>query len=213
MKRISFARWIAGAAVALAATTGFAMDNFDFDAAWKKVDAAARKDLPRTVTNLVAEIEREAVAAERWPDAARAFLVREQAMAEFTDEQTADWLPAFAASVDAQPAPLQAVLQLHLAHTYLENSRRWRWGGSAPTKLDDEAAAEKMPPWSPEKIAATLEAQFEKVFARAEALQAQRLADWKALFDPGTLPESFCPTLFDFAVRDAIDFYGESTAA
>ena len=210
MKRISFARWIAGAAVALAATTGFAMENFDFEKAWKKVDEAAGKDLPRTVTNLVAEIEREAVAAERWPEAARAFLVREQAMAEFTDEQTADWLPAFAASVDAQPAPLQAVLQLHLAHTYLENSRRWRWGGAAPTKLDDEAAADRMPPWSPEKIAATLEAQFEKVFARSEALQAQRLADWKALFDPGTLPESFCPTLFDFAVRDAIDFYGES---
>jgi len=210
MKRISFARWIAGAAVALAATTGFAMDMFDFEAAWKQVDEAAGKDLPRTVTNLVAEIEREAVAAERWPDAARAFLVREQAMAEFTDDLPQDWLPAFAASVDAQPAPLQAVLQLHLAHTYLENSRQWRWGGAAPTKLDDEAAAEKMPPWSPEKIAATLEAQFEKVFARSEALQAQRLADWKALFDPGTLPESFCPTLFDFAVRDAIDFYGES---
>ena len=207
------ANWMksfAGAMVALAATTGFAMDNFDFDAAWKKVDEAAGKDLPRTVTNLVAEIEREAVAAERWPDAARAFLAREQAMGEFTDDLPQDWLPAFAASVDAQPAPLQAVLQLHLAHTYLENSRRWRWGGAAPTKLDDEAAADRMPPWSPEKIAATLEAQFEKVFARAEALQAQRLADWKALFDPGTLPESFCPTLFDFAVRDAIDFYGES---
>ena len=210
MKRISFARWIAGAVVALAATTGFAMDGYDFDAAWKKVDEAAGKNLPRTVTNLVAEIEREAVAAERWPEAARAFLVREQATGEFTDDLPQDWLPAFAASVDAQPAPLQAVLQLHLAHTYLENSRRWRWGGAAPTKLDDEAAADRMPPWSPEKIAATLEAQLAKVFDRAEALQAQRLADWKALFDPGTLPEAFCPTLFDFAVRDAIDFYGES---
>ncbi len=98
MKRISFARWIAGAAVALAATTGFAMENFDFEKAWKKVDEAARKDLPRTVTNLVAQIEHEAVAAERWPEAARAFLVREQAMAEFTDDLPQDWLPAFAAS-------------------------------------------------------------------------------------------------------------------
>ena len=207
------ANWMksfAGAAVALAATSGFAMENFDFDAAWKKVDEAAGKDLPRTVTNLVAEIEREAVAAERWPDAARAFLVREQAMAEFTDEQTADWLPAFAASVDAQPAPLQAVLQLHLAHTYLENSRQWRWGGAAPTKLDDEAAADKMPPWSPERIGETLEAQLAKVFARSDELQALKLADWKELFDPGTVPASYCPTLFDFAVRDAISFYGET---
>ena len=169
------------------------------------------KGLPRTVTNKVEEIVREATAAGRWPDAARAFLVREQAMQEFTDEQTADWLPAFAASVDAQPAPLQAVLQLHLAHTYFENSRRWRWGGSSPTKLDDEAAADKMPPWSPEKIAETLEAQFAKVFAYADELKAQKLADWTALFNRGSLPESYCPTLYDFAVRDAIEFFDTSS--
>ena len=199
----------AGAFAALAAMTGVAMGDYDFDSAWKKVDEAAGKGLPRSVTNIVAEIEREAVAAERWPDAARAFLVREQAMQEFTDEQTADWLPAFAASVDAQPAPLQAVLQLHLAHTYQENSRRWRWGGAAPTKLDDGAAADKMPPWSPEKIAGTLDAQFEKVFSFSDALKAQKLSDWDSLFRRGTLPEPYCPTLFDFAVRDAIRFYGE----
>ncbi|MBQ6923768.1 MAG: hypothetical protein IJQ73_03925, partial [Kiritimatiellae bacterium] len=189
---------------------GTAVAAYDFDAAWKEVDEACGKGLPRTVTNKVEEIQREAIKVKRWPDAARAFLVREEAMTEFTDEQTADWLPAFAASVDAQPAPLQAVLQLHLAHTYFENSRRWRWGGAAPTKLDDEAAADKMPPWSPEKIAGTLEAQFAKVFALADDLKAQKLLDWIALFDHGNVPTSYCPTLFDFAVRDAIRFYGEN---
>ena len=186
------------------------MGAYDFEKAWKEVSEAQRKNLPRTVTNKVEEIEREATVAQRWPDAARAFLVRERAMQEFTDEQTADWLPAFAASVDAKPAPLQAVLQLHLAHTYQENSRRWRWGGKAPTKLDDAAAKDKMPPWSPEKISATLESQFEKVFAFSEELKKQKIADWATLFNPGTYPESYCPTLYDFAVRDAVSFYGST---
>ncbi len=184
--------------------------KYDFKRAWNDVSAAQRKNLPRTVTNKVEEIEREATKAERWPDAARAFLVREEAMRQFTDELPQDWLPAFAASVDAKPAPLQAVLQLHLAHTYQENSRRWRWGGAAPTKLDDAAAKDKMPPWSPEKIAATLEAQFAKVFAHSGELKAMKLDDWSALFERGTWPAQYCPTLFDFAVRDAIQFYGET---
>ena len=204
---------IVRAVVALAvsvALNGVAMAGYDFDKAWKDVDEAQRKGLPRTVTNKVEEIAREAVAAARWPDAARAFLVRERAMKRFTDEFPKDWLPAFAASVDAQPAPLQAVLQLHLAHTYHENSRQWRWGGAAPTKLDDAAAADTMPPWSPEKIAAPLEAQFAKVFAYAEALKGMALADWSMLFDGGSLPASYVPTLYDFAVRDAISFYGET---
>ena len=163
MKEISVRRGIArivAALVVAVALNGVAMGAYDFEKAWEEVSEAQRKNLPRTVTNKVEEIEREATVAQRWPEAARAFLVRERAMQGFTDEQTADWLPAFAASVDAKPAPLQAVLQavlqLHLAHTYQENSRRWRWGGAKPTKLDDAAARDKMPPWSPEKIASTL---------------------------------------------------------
>ena len=189
---------------------GFAMEAYDFEQAWKDVAEAQRKGLPRTVTNKLEEIGREAAVAARWPEAARAFLVRENAMSQFRDEQPQDWLPAFAASVDAQPAPLQAVLQLHLAHTYNENSRRWRWGGAAPTKLDDEAAKDKMPPWSPEKINSTLEAQFAKVFERSDELKGMKLADWTDVFEKGFVPESYCPTLYDFAVRDAIAFYGRT---
>ena len=213
MRSFSVKRGVArtlAAIVALAALNGFAMGEYDFKKAWKEVAEAQQKDLPRTVTNKVEEIEREAIAARRWPDAARAFLIHEEAMKEFADEQTADWLPAFAASVDAKPTTLQAVLQLHLAHTYQENSRRWRWGGKAPTKLDDDSAKDKMPPWSPEKIAATLEFQFEKVFAFSDELKNQKVADWATLFNPGSYPESYCPTLYDFAVRDAISFYGET---
>ena len=107
------------AAATFAALKGAAMAEYDFEKAWKDVEAAQRKNLPRTVTNKVEEIEREATKAERWPDAARAFLVREEAMKQFTDGESRpdQWLPAFAASVDAKPGPLQAVLQLHLAHT------------------------------------------------------------------------------------------------
>ena len=215
MKEISVRRGIArivAALVAAVALKGAAMAEYDFEKAWKDVEAAQRKNLPRTVTNMVEEIEREATKAERWPDAARAFLVREDAMKQFTDGESRpdQWLPAFAASVDAKPAPLQAVLQLHLAHTYQENSNRWRWGGAAPTKLDDEAAKDKMPPWSPEKITATLESQFEKVFAHSDELKKMKLDDWSALFNRGTWPAQYCPTLFDFAVRDAIQFYGST---
>ena len=184
------------------------MAAYNFDNAWKEVATLGGKRLPQSVTNKVAEILREAVAAKRWPDAARAFLVREHAANEFADDEPEDRIPAFAADVDAQPSPLQAVLQLHLAHVYNDASWNCRWGGAKPTKLDDEAAAEKMPPWSPEKINATLEAQFAKVFAYEAELKKQQLSDWKAIFDEGSVPRSYCPTLFDFAVRDAISFYG-----
>jgi hypothetical protein len=69
------------------AQKGFAMGNYDFEQAWKYVAEAQRKGLPRTVTNKLEEIGREAAVAARWPEAARAFLVRENAMKQFRDEQ------------------------------------------------------------------------------------------------------------------------------
>ena len=63
MKILSFRNGIARTLVALAALlalNGGLMAGYDFDQAWEDVRAAERKCLPRTVTNLVAEIEREA---------------------------------------------------------------------------------------------------------------------------------------------------------
>ena len=74
MKNLSFRNGIARTLVALAALlalNGGLMAGYDFDQAWEDVRAAERKCLPRTVTNLVAEIDPEELrkACEENPDA------------------------------------------------------------------------------------------------------------------------------------------------
>ena len=74
MKEISVRRGIArivAALVAAVALKGAAMAEYDFEKAWKDVEAAQRKNLPRTVTNKVEEIESEATKGRRRPRAGR----------------------------------------------------------------------------------------------------------------------------------------------
>ena len=52
-------------AMAVVSLNGAAMGAYDFDKAWNDVRNAQMKNLPRTVTNKVAEIQREAVAARK----------------------------------------------------------------------------------------------------------------------------------------------------
>lgn len=182
---------------------------FDFEKAWKEVRAAERKALPRTVTNLLAQISTEAIAAKRWPDAAQALMRIEGVEESLRDARAEEWLPDYAARVDAAPAEIQGILQLHLAHVYKRQSESWRWGGRKPTKLSDGAAT-NLPPWSAERIDATLESVFQKVLARAEDLRTCRVEDWSVLVDKGHLPTSYRPTLFDVAVHDMLDFYGRT---
>ncbi|MBQ6010919.1 MAG: hypothetical protein IJL17_20485 [Kiritimatiellae bacterium] len=200
---------IAAIAVALAGNT-FALSLFGLSgSSWKDYDKAVNKGLPRTATNVLAKIEREALAKKDWPNAARAIITRANVERGIRDDTTKNWLPAFAARIDAAPAELQAVLQLHLAHVYLDESQPWRWGGARPTKLSD-AAATNQPPWAPERLNETLEAQFAKVLAHAEDLKACRVDTWGFLTSRGTLPDSYRPTLFDVAVHDMLGFYGRT---
>ena len=73
--------------------------SFDFKRAWDEVNEAAEKRLPRTVTNLLVNIEKEAVAASRWPCAARAFMQRVNAMDELRDAPKEEWLPQYAEAI------------------------------------------------------------------------------------------------------------------
>ena len=179
------------------------------DVSWNDYDAALRKGLPRTATNVLEKIERKAMAERNWPSAARAIITRANVEKGIRDEAAKDWLTAFAARVDAAPAELQGVLQLHLAHVYRDESRPWRWGGARPTKLSD-AAATNQPPWAPERLNDTLEKQFAKVLAHADELKTLRVADWQYLLSKGNLPDTYRPTLFDIVVHDIVDFYGET---
>ena len=199
------------ATIALALAGGaFAMSWFGSgDVSWDDYNAAVHKGLPRSATNVLEKIERQAVAERKWPRAARAIITRANVEKGIRDEAAKEWLPRFAAHIDAAPAELQAVLQLHLAHVYRDESRPWRWGGARPTKLSD-AAATNQPPWAPERLNETLEKQFAKVLAYADELKKLKVEDWEELTTYGTLPNAYRPTLFDVVVHDIVDFYGET---
>ena len=51
-------------------------DGLDFKHAWREYEDARAKRLPRSATNVLWRIEREACAARRWPDALKAFTAR-----------------------------------------------------------------------------------------------------------------------------------------
>ena len=203
MKRI-----LLSAMAALTSAAWVMAAEFDYTSAWRDYQTAVEKQQPRTATNVLERIEREALASKRWPDAVRAFVYRAQAEQSFTDEFGEDWIPAFAARVETAPSEVRPYLDLELAHVYAENSERWRWGGSKPTKLTDDAAEAKLPAWAPERLPASLEALFARVLAAADLLKSEPVAKWDGVIARGTMPDSCRPTLYDLAVHDIIDFYG-----
>ena len=196
------------AAAAFIALCSAAAANYDFDKAWKEVNTFNSYNFPRSITNKLDEILREALAAKRWPHYAHAFIARAEAMKEWVQKDgRVDWIAELTASVNAQPEPVQAVLQLFLAQMYRDVSSEMEDDESAIADFEAAAVSGKIPHLSPARIDETLDGLFAKVLAREAELKVQKVDDWRPLLLKDKVSDSYCPTLFDFAVRDMMEYY------
>ena len=170
-------------------------DGEDLNPLWSEYKAAVEKNLPRTETNVLARIEREAVAAGLLPDAVRAFIARVDAERQLDDSLEDEWLPVLERRIASAPAMMRPYLDLYLANVirFAEDEERW---DRTRTKLANE-----MSPY--EKI-------FKRVLAHADELKAEPVAKWTNVLERATMPDSCRPTLYDLAIHDIIGFYGST---
>ena len=197
---------VAGGLLALASAAGTLADD------WAAYETATRKGKVRTATNVLVRIEGQAAGEKAWPDLAAAMMMRTRLEYGFTEESALDaerqtgFVAKYAARVEASPAEVRPMLRLALAHDYLSMRDSMRWWKDDRTQL---ANATNQPPWSAERIVPTLSALFDAIAADRDALLAQKLDDWSRLLYTGDAFARACrPTLWDFAVNDAVDFSG-----
>ena len=167
----------------------------DLKPLWAEYKAAVEKNLPRTETNVLTRIEREAVAAGSLPDAVKAFIARVNAERRLDDRLKDEWLPALERRVASAPAKLRPYLDLYLANVIRSEEDEERWDRTR-TKLANE-----VPPY--EKI-------FERVLGHADELKAEPVTKWTNVLECATMPDSCRPTLYDLAIHDIIGFYGST---
>ena len=163
-------------------------DGLDFKHAWREYEDARAKRLPRSATNVLWRIEREACAVKRWPDALKAFTARFDAEREFNDDLKDEWIPELERRIASAPEGLRLYLDLYLASVYAEN----------PDK------------WAPDRLPASIEALFARVLKSADALKREPVSNWDGVLGKGNMPDSCRPTLYDLAVHYIIDFYGRT---
>ena len=163
-------------------------DGLDFKHAWREYEDARAKRLPRSATNVLWRIEREACAVKRWPDALKAFTARFDAEREFNDDLKDEWIPELERRIASAPDGIRLYLDLYLASVYAAN----------PDK------------WAPDRLPASIEALFARVLKSADALKREPVSNWDGVLGKGNMPDSCRPTLYDLAVHHIIDFYGRT---
>ncbi|MBP5511094.1 MAG: hypothetical protein J6Z49_09275 [Kiritimatiellae bacterium] len=179
---------------------------FDFDAAWRRADAAISGRHPKTAVRELSLIEGEAVARHRWDVAVRCAIRRMEVSRRLENVPVPDLLSVYSSFADAAPEPMQPALRAILAHRYWETyCENHPLVGQRNTVLEDDEGDDPAR-WSLERAASEVRRCFDAAFSFADELKRGSASEYADLLAPVPDGNESLPTLFDRLALDAIAF-------
>ena len=182
---------------------------------WVKVDEADKAGLPQTAIDLLKRIETLAFARKGGGgEGLRALTRRILLESVIQGNKPEVKVGRLKDEIGKAPASVRTMMKVVLAEWYWQYfaRNRWRFLNRAATEGEDD---KDFTTWDLRRIFREIDGLFREILADEAALKAEPLAAYQDLLLQGNQPAALRPTLFDFVVYEALDFYtsGEQAAA
>jgi hypothetical protein len=181
---------------------------------WKKVEEAVSKGLPKTAVEHLEPIIEGAVKDKAFAEAIRAIgqkIALEGAIqGNLPEEKIVRLHDEIAKAPDEMKPVMQAILANWYWHYFQRN--RWRFMQRTATAA---APSDDFTTWDLPRIFAEIDKHFTAALGAEKLLKSTPVAEYDALLEKGTMPDTYRPTLYDFVAANALEFYtsGEQAAA
>ena len=178
----------------------------DRRAEWSRVDEAIAQQQPRTALTNLASLSAAALRERDWPEVARALALKRRLEAEINGNKVEEAITGLEADLATAPKELQPVLETLLARwywSYFQNNR-WRFSQRTPVATDP---GKDLKAWDLRTLFSTIQRHLDAALQGAESLKRIPIATWDNLIPKASAPDSLRPTLYDFLVHQALEFY------
>ncbi len=182
------------------------------DDLWKQVNDAIGKGLPKTAIGLLEQIIPAALQDQAHAEATKAIcfkIVQEGAIEGYKAEEV---IVRLQDEIAQTPEAMQPVMEAILAHWYWTYFQQNRWRFMQRTQTA-EPPGEDFTTWDLPRILAEIDRHFTLALAAEADLQATPIELWDDLIEPGTVPDTYRPTLYDFLAFEALSFYSSGEQA
>ncbi len=183
------------------------------DAAWKQVEEAAAKGLPKTAIERLDPIIVSALADKAYAEALKAIAQKISLEGGIQGDKAEEKIARLEAELAKAPDALKPLMQGLLAHWYWQYFQQNRWRFLQRTETAS-APGTDLQTWDLARILAEIDRHFIASLANDKLLQATPISEYNDLLQPGNAPDAYRPTLFDFLAYEALSFYqtGEHAA-
>ncbi|SMP52972.1 MG2 domain-containing protein [Neorhodopirellula lusitana] len=191
-------------------------------AVWKPVQTALDKGLPKSAVEEIDKLLPSAIAKEQHALVARAVATRATLDGAIQGRGELHRIVRLQADIETAPDAVQPVLHAMLANWMWGYFQQNQWRFQDRTEIDNEGgdaedsailpirSEEDLATWSRQKIVAQSKLIFEKALQSDEVLKSASIEAYGDLLIGGNAPDDYRPTLFDFVIADAIDFYNDA---
>jgi hypothetical protein len=182
------------------------------DGLWKDVYSAIDKGLPKTAIGVLDQIIPGALQDQAYAEATKGICLKISLEGQIEGGKAEEVIVRLQDEIAQAPAPMQPVMEAVLAHWYWTYFQQNRWRFVQRTQTA-EPPGEDFTTWDLARILAEIDKHFTLALSGAAELQATPIGQWDDLLEPGTVPDTYRPTLYDFLAFEALGFYNSGEQA
>src|ERR1035437_7704757 len=184
------------------------------DAQWKQVEEAVKKGLPQTAITNLEPIIQGALKDKAYAEAVKAIGQKIALEGNIQGNKPEEKITRLEAEIARAPKEMVPLMDTLLAEWYWQYFQQNRWRFMQRTATTTQPGKD-FTTWDLPRLFAEIDKQFQKALAAERILKATPISAWDGLLEKGTMPDSYRPTLYDFIVHQALEFYtsGEQAAA
>ncbi len=185
--------------------------EIDTQELWERVARAEKDGLPQTAVGHLKEIYGICLGAKDYDEALRALLKQIVFESIVQGNQPEAKISRLREEIRTAPEPLQPLMKVVLAqwfrHYYDRN--RWRFMERSRTAGMENVDEDEndFTTWDLPRLFREISSLYQEALTREAELKAVPIGEYRELLQAGNLPENLRPSLFDFIVFAALDFY------
>ncbi|TWU43379.1 MG2 domain protein [Novipirellula aureliae] len=173
---------------------------------WEGVQEAINKGLPKTGIEKLEPIIENAKKSKDYPEAIKAIAMKIALEGNIQGNRPEEKIVRLEEEIEKAPAEMKPMMQSVLANWYWHFFQQNRWRFMQRTQTS-EPMSDDINTWDLARILEEVSKHFDKALENERQLKSTPIADYDKLLEKGNAPDDLRPTLWDFVVYDALDFY------
>lgn len=182
----------------------------DYQSDWKKVEAFNQEGLPKSALEVVETIYGNAKKENNDNQVIKALLHKAKYMLTLEENAQLTIIKNLKSDIDASKFPKRNILESILANLYWQYFQQNRWKFYNRTQTSEKVDSEDFRTWDLETLFAETHLYYQKSLKNGVLAQQTNLNTFDQILQTSSDSKKYRPTLYDFLVHNALDFYKTS---